>query len=95
MARLDTTITLKPTTSDKRPEQLLNQCSVSGFTAEFDQMQAIQLGEDSVILVPEAYLDSPDDSSDAEWRDEPRASDCWKTTVINEQIDEAHPHMVS
>jgi hypothetical protein len=65
-----------------------------GFGADLGLIEATQVDENSVILVPNVYMDDPDDSMEASWRDEYNATQCWKTTVIYEQIGENHPHVV-
>jgi hypothetical protein len=66
----------------------------TGLYAQVEEIQAVQLDDNSILLAPLAYLDDPDDSLEADWRNEYDATRCWKTTVIYEQIDENHPHLV-
>ncbi|KAF2790992.1 hypothetical protein K505DRAFT_419452 [Melanomma pulvis-pyrius CBS 109.77] len=93
MARTRLLVRLKPSTTNERPEPISSR--QPGFDADLDLIEATQIDEDSVILVPDVYIDEPDDSLEAIWRDEYSASRCWKTTAIYEQIGENHPHVVS
>jgi hypothetical protein len=83
---------LQPSATGQRPGP--NFVKLPGFHAPVGQIWATQLDENSVILVPEMYIENPDDSVEARWRDERGSWDCWKTTVIYEQISETHPHLV-
>ena len=93
MARTRLLVTLHPSRTDQRPGPIpLRQ---PGFNTTIGDVIVTQLDADSVILMPEAYNEEPDDSSEAKWRDEHSASQCWKTTAIYEQIGEDHPHLVA
>lgn len=92
MARTRLLVTLQPSRTDQRPDPVpLHQ---PGFNTNIGCVIVTQLDADSVIFVPEAYNEEPDDSPEAKWRDEYSASQCWKTTAIYEQIGEDHPHVV-
>jgi hypothetical protein len=92
MARTCNLPQLSPSATDERPTPI--PWNVPGFRADLGLIYAIQLDENSVILVPEKLLDNIDDPLDDSWRDEHGAGRCWKTTVIYEQISETHPHLV-
>jgi hypothetical protein len=93
MARTKISVTLEPSRTDQRPDHtFLRQL---GFSTNIGNVIATQLDENSVILVPVAYIDEePDDTSEAKWRDAYGTDLCWKTTAIYEQIGESHPHVV-
>lgn len=66
MARTRLVVILKPSTTNERPEPIsLRQ---PGFGANLGLVEATQVDEDSVILVPDIYMDEPDDSMEASWR---------------------------
>ena len=92
MARTVSRIELKPSATNKRPAPI--PLTLPDFCADIGRIVAIQLDETSVILVPDEYTHDFDDSVDARWRDEQGAGQCWKTTMIYEQINETHPHLV-
>jgi hypothetical protein len=92
MARTVRRIQLNPSATDERPAPI--PLTLPGFSAGLGLIEATQLDENSVILVPDEYIHDPDDSFDASWRDEQGVGRCWKTTVIYEQINETHPHLV-
>jgi hypothetical protein len=76
----------------RRPEP--GPTKYPGFSAGLGLIEATQIDEDSVILIPESYCGKPDDSEDTSWRDDYETNRCWKTTVVYEQIGEKHPHIV-
>ncbi|KAF1937733.1 hypothetical protein EJ02DRAFT_475944 [Clathrospora elynae] len=92
MARTVRVIQLQPSATDERSAPI--PLNLPGFSTRLGQIEATQLDENSVILVPDMYIDDPDDSVDARWRGERGSWDCWKTTVIYEQIGKTHPHLV-
>jgi len=92
MARTVRQVGLKPSASDERPTPI--PLSSPGFRADLGLIEATQVDDTSVILVPAEYIWDPNDSLDASWRGEEGAGRCWKTTVIYEQIGETHPHLV-
>jgi hypothetical protein len=93
MARTVNRIWLNPATTGRRPPPIPG--TVPGYSADLGLIEASQLDEDSVILLPQEYIHDRDDSLDASWRGEQGAGRCWQTTVIyEEQISETHPHLV-
>lgn len=93
MARTRLLITLQPSQTDQRPKPVpLRQ---PDFNTNIGYVIATQLDTDWIVLMPEAYNEEPDDSSEAKWHDEYSAKQCWKTTAIYEQIGKCHPHVVA
>jgi hypothetical protein len=90
-------IQLEPSATGERPPPIPGRSS--GYSSDLGLIQASQLDEDSIILLPNEYImDEPaerDEYLDASWRDGEGAGRCWQTTVIyEEQINETHPHLV-
>jgi hypothetical protein len=68
MARAVRVIQLQPSATGQRPGP--HFVNMPGFHTPLGQICATQLDENSVILVPEMYIENPDDSVDARWRGE-------------------------
>ncbi|KAF2129718.1 hypothetical protein P153DRAFT_430841 [Dothidotthia symphoricarpi CBS 119687] len=84
---------IKPFATRKRPESI--PFHLPGFGAEIGLVNATQLDDDSVILLPAGYHLDPNEDVTlfARWREECNAERCWKTRAVYEQIGQNHPHL--
>lgn len=95
MARTVIWPTLYPSATSERTPPIPG--TLPGYRTDLGLIDASPLDEDSLILLPEEYIDDDDcdESSDVHWRNSSAAHRCWQTTVIyEEQITEPHPHLV-
>ncbi|KAH7359639.1 hypothetical protein BKA66DRAFT_574110 [Pyrenochaeta sp. MPI-SDFR-AT-0127] len=88
MARTVKRVTLEPSRTDERPTRVPS--TTPRFFADLGLIYAEQLDDDAVILAPANY----DEEFDVRWREESNGGRCWKATVIYEQLDQHHPHIV-
>ena len=81
-----------------RPRPLRRGPCDNLFRTYIHLILALQLGDDSVVLIPSVdYDEDPIPGSPEAEMPTPQHSDMyrvWKTTVLYEQIDEPHPRIV-
>jgi hypothetical protein len=90
MARTSYHPRLQPSRKDARPERVLKPGPV--WHADLEHVDAFQLDDNEVILLPPGY----DEDWDSRWAEELSKSHLWQATVICEELqkrEKHHPHI--